>query len=217
MFACGGKINAAQFSLPCSFYVQGLGELPLPLSPSNIFHLIDLSEQAPYIKGSATAGDKSVREARQIDASFLTCHPLNSTFFLHTAQAIAAHAVERLGMDAHNVHLDAKPYKLLLYEAGGQFAFHRGTERELGMSGTLIIQIPTLSLHQGDQLVVHNAHNSVTFDFSGGKSSRHSSSSQTRRPFKFCHTDGSRSKGQGCSSNRGDEKVQEKYATGAVI
>ncbi|MCO5603426.1 hypothetical protein L7F22_057576 [Adiantum nelumboides] len=163
--------GAKSMLVPTSLYVQGLDELPLPLSPSDISRLIGLSEQAPYGKGTATVVGKSVREARQIDSSLLTCHPHNSTFFLHTAQAVATLAVERLGMDALNIRLDAKPYKLLLYEAGGHFVFHRDTERELGMFGTLIIQIPTVSPHQGGQLVVHHAHHSVTFDFSGSKSS----------------------------------------------
>ncbi|MCO5597138.1 hypothetical protein L7F22_051213 [Adiantum nelumboides] len=171
MFACGGKIDATQYNLPSSIYLQGLGQLALPLSPSDISRLVGLSEQAPSGKGTATIVEKSVREARQIDAALLTYHPQNSTFFLYTAQAIAAHAVEKLGMDPHNIRLDAKPYKLLLYEAGGHFAFHQNTEREFGMFGTLIIQIPTLSPHQGGQVVVHRTHDSVTFDFCGSKRS----------------------------------------------
>ncbi|MCO5598216.1 hypothetical protein L7F22_052308 [Adiantum nelumboides] len=146
MFACGGKIDATQYTLPFSIYVQGLGQLALPLSPSDITRLVGLSEQAPSGKGTATIVEKSVREVRQIDAALLTYHPQNSTFFLYIAQAIAAHAVEKLGMNPHNIRLDAKPYKLLLYEAGGYFAFHQNTEREFGMFGTLIIQI-TVCLH----------------------------------------------------------------------
>lgn len=46
----------------------------------------------------------------------------------------------------------ASLYKLVLYEPGGFFKPHRDTEKEPGMFGTLIIQLP--SWHQGGALVV---------------------------------------------------------------
>ncbi len=46
-------------------------------------------------------------------------------------------------------------YKLLLYPAGGHFATHRDTEKEPGMFGTLIVQLP--AGHKGGALAVrHN-------------------------------------------------------------
>jgi hypothetical protein len=52
-----------------------------------------------------------------------------------------------LGVSAERVEkqgVHANLYKLLLYEAGGHFTVHRDTEKEEGMFGTLVIQLPSV-------------------------------------------------------------------------
>ncbi|EFJ35482.1 hypothetical protein SELMODRAFT_438413 [Selaginella moellendorffii] len=48
--------------------------------------------------------------------------------------------MEEMEIDAAALGLDVRPYKLLLYEHGGHFKFHRDTEKEDCMFGTMILQ-----------------------------------------------------------------------------
>ena len=54
-------------------------------------------------------------------------------------------------------------YKLLIYEAGGHFVFHRDTEKEPGMFATLVVQLP--SRFTGGSLIVKHQKKSLTHDF----------------------------------------------------
>ncbi|CAN0450803.1 unnamed protein product, partial [Hapterophycus canaliculatus] len=40
------------------------------------------------------------------------------------------------------------------YESGGHFRPHKDTEKEAGMFGTLVVQLPTASGHEGGTLLV---------------------------------------------------------------
>lgn len=59
--------------------------------------------------------------------------------------------------------MDANLYKLRLYEEGGHFKKHRDTEKEPGMFGTLVIQLP--SFYQGGELIVEHGGASKNFCF----------------------------------------------------
>lgn len=39
-------------------------------------------------------------------------------------------------------NVEARLYKLLLYQQGGHFSAHQDTEKERGMIGTLVVQLP---------------------------------------------------------------------------
>jgi len=57
----------------------------------------------------------------------------------------------------------ASLYKLLFYETGSFFKPHRDTEKEDGMFGTLVIQLP--SKYSGGELLVKHADKSQSFEF----------------------------------------------------
>ncbi|CAJ1932043.1 unnamed protein product [Cylindrotheca closterium] len=57
---------------------------------------------------------------------------------------------------------------MLLYEPGGHFSKHRGTEKEPGMFATMVIQLP--SKHTGGCLQIHHNGAKRQYDWSGAKS-----------------------------------------------
>ena len=60
---------------------------------------------------------------------------------------------EDLGLQDRKMKL--KLYKLLIYPEGGHFDKHRDSEKESGMFGTLVVQLP--SIYEGGELCVsHN-------------------------------------------------------------
>ncbi len=59
--------------------------------------------------------------------------------------------------------VEAKLYKLLVYESGGKFDKHHDTEKEHGMFGTMVVELHS-DYEGGAMTVVHNG-KSITFDF----------------------------------------------------
>ncbi len=57
--------------------------------------------------------------------------------------------------------MEAHFYKLLVYETGGHFKKHQDTEKEPGMFGTLLLQLP--AEHEGGELVVEHRHKTKRF------------------------------------------------------
>jgi hypothetical protein len=75
-------------------------------------------------------------------------------------------AAEQLGLPEGSAgSIDARLYKLLLYEQGGHFAAHQDTEKEPGMFGTLVVQLPCAGGHQGGRLLVRHGGGSFEQDF----------------------------------------------------
>lgn len=152
--ATGGKV-----SLPLPrLSVEGVGLIPLPLQAREIQALISKSEQAPFGQGSKTIVDESVRNCRQIDPSKVTV----STSWSDAVGALAISMAEKIGV--HNRKIVAKLYKVVLYPPGGFFVTHRDTERESGMFGSLVVQLP--SVFTGGELLVRHAGKEQKFDFS---------------------------------------------------
>ena len=83
---------------------------------------------------------------------------------LHKAVAEVA---EQLGLADRGtaVSVDARLYKLLLYEQGGHFSAHQDTEKERGMIGTLVVQLPCAQGHTGGSLTVRHRGKSHTHEF----------------------------------------------------
>jgi hypothetical protein len=72
---------------------------------------------------------------------------------------------------AFDCRVEAHLYKMLLYEKGGHFLRHKDTEKEIGMFGSLLIQLP--AEHEGGELVVEHLKWKKEFAFdeeSGDKS-----------------------------------------------
>jgi hypothetical protein len=63
------------------------------------------------------------------------------------------------------VNVEARLYKLLLYEQGGHFSAHQDTEKERGMIGTLVVQLPCAGGHTGGALTVRHKGKSHTHAF----------------------------------------------------
>jgi len=54
-------------------------------------------------------------------------------------------------------------YKVLLYETDGHFLPHKDTEKEKGMFGTLVVQLP--SIYTGGEMIVRFGSTTSTYDF----------------------------------------------------
>lgn len=144
--------------------VQGAGNLLLPLSATDVAKLRSVCEQAPHGQGVNTVLDASVRKAWQVDASKVS-FPDNPQFS-RTIQHIATKEARVLRLDTKMMQVEAHPYKLLLYEIGGHFKFHRDTEKEPGMFATLIVQLPTEGGFKGGALVIDHGKSNMVFDYS---------------------------------------------------
>jgi hypothetical protein len=105
-----------------------------------------------------------------VDASLVAIdsgwQPLLQSAVAHVAQALdlvnsscGQTSVKHGGQTS--VNLEARLYKLLLYEQGGHFAAHQDTEKEKGMLGTLVVQLPCCEGHTGGSLAVR--HNGLQF------------------------------------------------------
>lgn len=141
----------------------GEDRLAFPLTKHQALALIrsTVSEKAPFGKGRDTVLDETVRKAWQIDAKrvrFLDNHSHEWYLKLHE---ITRTCVEKLGLsDNQKCNVVPHLYKMLLYEKGGHFSKHRDTEKEPGMFGTMVIQLP--SRHNGGGLVVHQINGETT-------------------------------------------------------
>ena len=150
--------------------VDGVGQLAFPLPPSQCQELIRVAQQAPFGRGEQTIVDVSVRNTWQVDASAVHI----DAAFLDT---IRRHVVPRVCHDlgisitaasaASRNDVEARLYKLLVYETGGFFRPHRDSEKEDGMFGTLVVLLP--ANYTGGELVVEHAGQRRTIDCSVGE------------------------------------------------
>lgn len=130
--------------------VEHVGTVAFPVLEAQIRALIGVAERAPYGKGPETVLDTSVRDCWQIDSS---AFDLGGQGWADSFEQIMRDVADGLGCAFER--LEAKPYKLLVYEPGGFFTPHRDTEKETGMVGTLVISLPTEGA--GGELVVRHA------------------------------------------------------------
>ena len=112
--------------------------IAFPLANAQANMIRQVAEQAPYGKGMDTVVDTSVRKAWQLDASKVE---IGGSGWETTLQNITNDCVKDLGLT--NASVKSNLYKLLLYEQGGHFKPHCDTEKEPGMFGTLVIQLPS--------------------------------------------------------------------------
>lgn len=136
-------------------------EIAFPLPEAQARALREASEAAPYGLGEETKLDPSVRHCRQIDAEDLV---FGNPAWRGAVELLATAAGEELGIPEP---VKAVPYKLLLYEEGGQFAPHRDTEKVPGMFGSLIVSLP--SKHEGGELIVRHGGRGEHIDFAAAQ------------------------------------------------
>ncbi|MCY3941669.1 MAG: 2OG-Fe(II) oxygenase [Gammaproteobacteria bacterium] len=144
--------------------VEGAGMLSLPVPAAQIRELVKLAERAPYGKGGETLVDASVRDCRQIGAEKIH---LGGGAWPDTLSSILDKVSAGLGCPGGR--LDARLYKLLIYETGGFFAEHRDTEKSDGMVATLAITLPTAGA--GGELIVRHREEEVRIDMNASEPS----------------------------------------------
>ena len=137
--------------------VEGAGMVSFPVPEAQVRALIEAAERAPYGKGPETLVDASVRDCWQIDAARVRlgggAWPETFARILDTAAA---------GLGCPGERLDARLYKLLVYEPGGFFLPHRDTEKADGMIATLSVSLPAAGA--GGELLVRHKDREVTVD-----------------------------------------------------
>ena len=101
--------------------IEGGESIKLPLKSKDAKHILSVSEQAPYGKGTKTLVDIAVRDTRQIDASLIQI--TNKDWDTYLQKSIFPSVGEKLGVSIEN--FEAHLYKLLLYAEGGHFAAHQ--------------------------------------------------------------------------------------------
>jgi hypothetical protein len=142
-------------SLP-SLEVEGVGPVALPLLPVQAEQLISCAEAAPFGRGEATIFDQSVRRSWQIGPDRVR---IGGRHWAETLAATVARAAEGLGVSDP---VDAKFYKLLIYDEGSFFVGHRDTEKLPGMFATLLVVLP--SRFEGGALIVRHQGRQVQLD-----------------------------------------------------
>jgi 2OG-Fe(II) oxygenase superfamily len=148
--------------------IEGVGRLGFPIL--DVDKLIAVSTKAPFGRLDKTLFDETIRSAWQIDASKITItdkQEVWTTYFNDQVQHCCFHlGISKERFETSNI--EANLYKMLIYEKGGHFAPHRDTEKEVGMFGTLIIQLPTSEGFTGGTLTVTHGGESKTINISGG-------------------------------------------------
>jgi hypothetical protein len=146
--------------------VEGLGAITLPLKRTTAKELVASCQVAPYGKGTQTLVDKQVRNTFELDPKKFR---LSDAWNAAIADAMRPVA-ELLGLPAEQ--LEARLYKLLVYEKGGFFLPHRDSEKHDRMVASLVVVLP--NRFEGGALVVRHgaAKQTLTFDeAAGGKAS----------------------------------------------
>ena len=140
--------------------VEGVGRIAYPLCPEQAKSLIGVATQAPFGKGAETIVDLSVRRTWQIESSLVAISP---QWLAESLPPLVTSCCEALGINSRMEKVKANLYKMLLYEEGGHFKKHRDTEKEPGMFGSLLVQLP--AEHTGGHLVVEHGADVKRFGF----------------------------------------------------
>jgi hypothetical protein len=128
--------------------VDGLGPIRFPLRPATAKKLAGQCRVAPYGKGTRTFVDRKVRDTLELDPKKFRLGQEWDAVVARAAQL----AAEQLGLPAERV--EARLYKLLVYEKGGFFLPHRDSEKHDGMVASLIVVLA--NPFEGGALVVRH-------------------------------------------------------------
>ncbi|KAI7961967.1 hypothetical protein MJO28_000061 [Puccinia striiformis f. sp. tritici] len=140
---------------PAAFYVNGVGEIDMPLGEEQVRRLIGKAHPARYGPGSQALIDEPVPNTWEIKADeLLFIDPAWSGYLLHLSSQVAY----ALGFN-EQIRLDL--YRMLICERGAVFKPRTDAERTPGMFGTLIISLP--SAYTGGEIVVNHNGECKTF------------------------------------------------------
>ncbi|KAK3485443.1 uncharacterized protein B0T23DRAFT_367539 [Neurospora hispaniola] len=140
---------------PDGFYVDGVGDVAMPLGETQARQLIAKARQAPYGRGSETIVDTSVRNTWEIDAAQFS---FNNQRWPGYVRHLCSRVAADLGIKSP---IRAEIYKMLIYERGAMFKSHTDTEKIPGQFGTLVVALP--SAHKGGDVVVKHCGDQKTF------------------------------------------------------
>ena len=138
--------------------VAGLGPIKFPLKRARAKELIAACQVAPYGQGTRTLVNKNVRNTFELDPKkFQVSDDWNAAIV-----AALRPVAEQLGLPPDQ--LEARLYKLLVYEKGGFFLPHRDSEKQPRMVASMIIVLP--HVFEGGALIVRHgaAQRKLTFD-----------------------------------------------------
>ena len=152
-FCVHGKLYAPMPRLE----VEGAGMLAFPVPEAQFRALIGAAGRAPYGRGPETVVDTSVRDCWQIGAEQVS---LSGGAWPETFAEILDRCASGLGCPVERV--EARLYKLLIYERGGFFSPHRDTEKAPGMVATLTISLPAAG--EGGELIVRHGGRETAVD-----------------------------------------------------
>ncbi len=137
--------------------IKGFGELALPITPLQAQNIIQIAQKAPFGKGSKTILDDKVRKAWEIDAKNIS---FKNKKWSQTLDDILGDVSKQLGLEHKNI--SASLYKLLIYEKGDFFTWHKDSEKEVNMFATLTITLP--SQYEGGELAVRFQNQEMVID-----------------------------------------------------
>jgi hypothetical protein len=152
-FCVAGSLPAVEPGLE----VAGLGDVEIPLKRGIDKKLITACRVAPYGKGTQTLVDRRVRNTYELDPENFDLSDEWESAIAEATRTIA----EQLGLPADE--LEAKPYKLLVYEKGGFFLPHRDSEKQNRMVASLIVVLP--NPFAGGRLIVRHGNIEQKLDF----------------------------------------------------
>lgn len=137
--------------------VDDLGAVELPLKRGMAKRLVALCRVAPYGKGTQTLVDRKVRNTLELDPKKFRLSQGWNSAVARAAQLAAG----QLGLPAERV--EARLYKLLVYEKGGFFLPHRDSEKHDGMVASLIVVLA--NPFEGGALIVRHGTAKQTLPF----------------------------------------------------
>lgn len=137
--------------------IEDLGRITLPLKRGVAKQIIARCQISPYGKGTQTLVDRKVRSASELDPQWFRLGDEWNSQVANTTREVG----EQLGVPAEQ--LEARLYKLLVYERGDFFLPHRDSEKHDGMVASLVIVLP--NPFQGGELVVRHGREKRTVKF----------------------------------------------------
>jgi hypothetical protein len=152
-FCVSGSLPAVDPGL----HVEGLGPVTLPLKPRMAKSLIARCQIAPYGQGTKTLVDRDVRNTYELNPE---------QFWLSDAWEAAITDVVRSVAETFGLppdRLEARLYKLLVYERGGFFLPHRDSEKHNRMVASMIVVLS--NEFGGGELLVRHKSNEQELEF----------------------------------------------------
>jgi hypothetical protein len=182
-FATGGEICSSIGTPIIRFHQHSIGNLHYPLRQQQAVEIIQqIAQPATYSRSSGSDAtdlihDTQVRQAWQVDSDHFH---VDERWMKESLGKLVDQVMQDLGIatgtddagstcssNSRQARVEAHLCMMLLYEEGGHFERHSDSEKEAGMFGTLLIQLP--AGHEGGELLVE--HNGMQQNFAYARES----------------------------------------------